>query len=65
MKIGAKRLYNHAHPSYEFEEHLMFRQDQKRNHKTAKDRERRYFGKKVRRMLKKFFHEEIRNNRED
>lgn len=55
MKIGAKRLYNHAHTSYGFEEHLMFRKYQKRNNKTAKDRERRYFGKKVRRMLKKVF----------
>lgn len=26
-KIGAKRLYNRAHPKYEFEDHLSWRHD--------------------------------------
>lgn len=39
MKIGAKRLYNRAHPSYEFAEHLSFRCNKSRRNKTAVDRE--------------------------
>ena len=59
VKISAKRLYNRAHPKYEFEEHLYWRRDQKRKHKTAKDRERKFFCKKVRRMLKSQLDKEI------
>lgn len=59
VKIGAKRLYNRAHPKYEFEDHLFCRHNQKRNHKTAKDRERKFFCKKVRRMLKKQLDKEV------
>lgn len=58
-KIGAKRLYNRAHPKFFFEEHLSWRHLQKRYHKTAKDRKRKFFCKKVRRMLKKQLDKEV------
>ena len=61
-KIGAKRLYNRASPAYGFADYISFRNERKKQSKSARDTDRRYFGNKVRRMLKRILsNEEVHN----
>lgn len=59
-KIGAKRIYNHAWPNWEFEEYLSWRSDKNAGHGTNKSKIHRIFSKKVRRFLECDFNNELR-----
>lgn len=59
-KIGAKRLYHHAWPSWEFEEHLSWRADKNSGHGTNKAKIHRIYSKKVRRVLQRNLHNELK-----